>query len=542
MNKILTVILINLLFIACVSEKQKTETKRTDLLVAEFDKNIVETVQGKVRGYKLGETYIFKGIPYAKADRFMPPHEPDSWEGIRNSMAYGYMSPQQIGRGNDESAFLHQHSVGYMDEDCQRLNIWTQGINDDKKRPVMVWLHGGGFTAGSGQDLPSYDGENISKKGDVVLVNLNHRLNVLGFLNLSDFGDKYKYSGNVGIMDLVAALQWINKNIAAFGGDPNNVTIFGQSGGGGKVTALLDIPSAQGLFHRAIIQSGARTYFSASKYSKMIGQEVLKEFGLQASQVDELQKIPYETLIDVSEKVIDRLNHDVTVTDIPLYGGSGAFRWNPCVDSDFMPFHPLDEEVLTLNSNVPIIIGSNKNEGEPFSQSITGGPKTMEETKEKLRENFGDKTDEYIELVKKIYPNDIRPIDFVNIDIAYRLRGQTLAAHRAKSNPVYMYFFKWNSTIIDGRFQSHHSLEIPFVLNNINKCREMTGESEEAYLLADRMSQAWINFAVTGDPNHEGLPPWQTYSKENGATMVFDNVCQVLSHHDQKLLDYVGKL
>jgi para-nitrobenzyl esterase len=536
MNKIIAIILMNFLFIGYTPKKENKDSKS---LIADFDKNIVQTAYGKVRGYQLGETFIFKGIPYAKAERFMPPQEPDSWEGVRNSMAYGYMCPQQIDRGNDESAFLHQHSVGYMDEDCMRLNIWTPGINDGKKRPVMLWFHGGGFTAGSGQDLPCYDGENLSKKGNIVLINLNHRLNALGFMNLSDFGDKYKYSGNVGIMDLVAALQWINKNIAQFGGDPDNVTIFGQSGGGGKVTALLGAPSAQGLFHKAIIHSGARTYFLEDKYSKMIGQGVLKELGLKSSEVDSLQKIPYEILIAASNKVIRRLNDEIKNTEVPLYNSN--FSWNPCVDGNFMPFHPTAKEALTLNAEVPIIIGSNKNESGPFSQSVTGGPKTIEEAEKKLRRTFGDKTDEYIELVKKIYPHASRPIDFVNIDTGYRTRTLALAAHRSQTNPVYVYFFQWNSPVIDGRFQSHHSLEIPFVFNNIDKCREMTGGGKEAYKLAGKMSQAWINFARTGNPNREQLPSWPVFSEANGSCMVFDNVCEVRSHHDRELLEYVNK-
>ena len=270
---------------------------------------IAETESGKVAGYVENGIYIYKGIPYAKAERFMPPVAADKWEGVRSSRAYGPTCPQgkRMGWYSDEQAFAFNWDDGYPDENCLRVNIWTPGLKDGKKRPVMVWLHGGGYSAGSGQELPSYDGTNLAKKGDAVVVTLNHRLNVLGFLDLSAYGDKYAKSGNAGLLDLVAALQWVNKNIESFGGDARNVTIFGQSGGGGKVSTLLATPSARGLFHKAIVQSGSMLRTMEQKYSRRIGSAVMEELGLKASQRDELCKMPYDKVLAAGDKAIAKV-------------------------------------------------------------------------------------------------------------------------------------------------------------------------------------------------------------------------------------------
>ena len=270
---------------------------------------IAETESGKVAGYVENGIYIYKGIPYAKAERFMPPVAADKWEGVRSSRAYGPTCPQgkRMGWYSDEQAFAFNWDDGYPDENCLRVNIWTPGLKDGKKRPVMVWLHGGGYSAGSGQELPSYDGTNLAKKGDAVVVTLNHRLNVLGFLDLSAYGDKYAKSGNAGLLDLVAALQWVNKNIESFGGDARNVTIFGQSGGGGKVSTLLATPSARGLFHKAIVQSGSMLRTMEQKYSRRIGSAVMEELGLKASQIDELCKMPYDKVLAAGDKAIAKV-------------------------------------------------------------------------------------------------------------------------------------------------------------------------------------------------------------------------------------------
>ena len=260
---------------------------------------IATVKQGQVAGYSENGIYTYKGIPYAKAERFMPPQAPDAWEGVRSSRNYGPTCPQDKRQGwqNDEIAFAFNWDDGYPGEDCLRANVWTPAKTaDGKKRPVMVWLHGGGFAAGSGQELPGYDGANLARKGDVVVVTLNHRLNVLGFLDLSDFGPEYASSGNAGLLDLVAALEWVRDNAEAFGGDPSNVTIFGQSGGGGKVSTLCATPAAKGLFHKAIVQSGSILKTMTSEQSRRIGREVVKQLGLE-NDIKKLSTIPYEQLL-----------------------------------------------------------------------------------------------------------------------------------------------------------------------------------------------------------------------------------------------------
>ena len=316
---------------------------------------IAETESGKVAGYVENGIYIYKGIPYAKAERFMPPQPADKWEGVRSSRMFGPTCPQAVrmGWGADEHAFAFHWDDGYPGEDCLRVNIWTPGLNDGKKRPVMVWLHGGGYAAGSGQELPSYDGFNLAKKGDAVVVTLNHRLNVLGFLDLSAYGDKYAKSGNAGLLDLVAALQWVNKNIAAFGGDAQNVTIFGQSGGGGKVSTLLATPSAKGLYHKAIVQSGSMLRTMDAKYSRRIGAAVMDELGLKASQIDELQKMPYERLLAAGEKAVAKVKAEVEKEDgISTF----IFGWAPTVDGDVLPAQPFDPQAPAQSKDVPVMI------------------------------------------------------------------------------------------------------------------------------------------------------------------------------------------
>lgn len=501
---------------------------------------IAQTEQGKVRGYIHNGTYTYKGIPYATAKRFQAPTKPAPWEGVRSSLSYGPVCPLLVPttQVNDEGEFPFHHDWGYPNEDCLRLNIWTPGLNDGKRRPVMVWLHGGGYTAGSSQELPSYDGESISKKGDVVLVSINHRLNILGFLDLSEYGEKFK--PNAGMMDIVASLEWVKANIANFGGDPNNVTIFGQSGGGGKVTTLMNAPSAKGLYHKAIVQSGVWSDFQEQAITKRIGAAVLNELGLIPSKVDSIQKVPYEKLAAAGARALQKVREQLTAEGKPMTGF--RFGWSPILDGTFLPFQPNDPKALALSSNVPLLIGSTKNEFMPSLRGAGLRKGTLEEVKAYLQKIHGDKTEAYLAAVKKAYPNDTRPTDLMDIDGMFR-PGMVTQANVKSSNtvaPVYMYLFTWQSPIFDGEYKAVHCMDLPFVFNNIARCEEMTGGGKEAYVLADKMSQSWINFARTGNPGHKGLPAWPNYTKEGGATLFFDNQCTVKNHHDKELLELMA--
>src|SRR5579862_5659815 len=284
------------------------------LIVASNENAIVETTAGKVRGFTRNGINTFLGIPYAASTagkaRYQPPAKLAPWSGLRSSMQYGFVSPQEprAGWSNDEVAWMFDWDDGRPGEDCLRVNLWTPGVNDNKKRPVMVWLHGGGFSAGSGQELKSYDGENLSRRGDVVVLSLNHRLNALGFLDLSRFGQRYQSSGNVGMLDIVAALEWVRDNIAGFGGDATRVTIFGQSGGGGKVGALMGMPSAGGLFHRAIVESGSMLRFATPERAQAVSDLVVAELALSAANIDQIHTLPYARSVEAGAKVLRERN------------------------------------------------------------------------------------------------------------------------------------------------------------------------------------------------------------------------------------------
>lgn len=511
----------------------------TGEIIASSETAVAQTESGKVGGFLQDGIYIYKGIPYAKAERFMPPQPADKWEGVRSSRMFGPTCPQAVrmGWGADEHAFAFHWDDGYPGEDCLRVNIWTPGLNDGKKRPVMVWLHGGGYAAGSGQELPSYDGFNLAKKGDAVVVTLNHRLNVLGFLDLSAYGDKYAKSGNAGLLDLVAALQWVNKNIAAFGGDAQNVTIFGQSGGGGKVSTLLATPSAKGLYHKAIVQSGSMLRTMDAKYSRRIGAAVMDELGLKASQIDELQKMPYERLLAAGEKAVAKVKAEAEKEDgVSTF----IFGWAPTVDGDVLPAQPFDPQAPAQSKDVPVMIGTTLHEFTMSTYVPAFRTITKEKAVEFLKQRYGDRTDDFLAAFEKAYPG-YQPKDLVDVDFVFRPGAVEQARLKAAQQgaPVYMYMFAWESPVLDGMFRSTHCMEIPFAFNNAVLHASMTGGGAEAQALAEKMSGAWLNFARTGNPNAEGLPQWDAYTEEGGATMFFNNRCEVKHHHDKELLEVV---
>lgn len=517
-----------------IVKADKQEAKTDGEVLASDTNAIAETESGTVAGYQENGVYIYKGIPYAKAERFMPPQPVAKWEGIRSSRAYGPTCPQgkRAGWYHDESAFAFDWNDGFPDEDCLRVNIWTPGLKDGKKRPVMVWLHGGGYAAGSGQELPSYDGSNLAKNGDVVVVTLNHRLNALGFLDLSAFGDKYAKSGNAGLLDLVAALQWVNKNIASFGGDAQNVTIFGQSGGGGKVSTLLATPSAKGLFHKAIIQSGSMLRTMEATYSRRIGTAVVEELGLKPSQLDQLQTIPYEKLLAAGETAIKKVKEQAEKEGISSF----IFGWAPTVDGDVLPAQPFDPQAPAQSKDIPVMIGTTLHEFTMSTYVPAYRTITKEKAVEILKQKYGEKTDDFLIAFEKAYPY-YEPKDLLDVDVIFRPGAVEQARLKAAQQgaPVYMYLFTWESPVMNGSLRSTHCMEIPFVFDNVTRHASMTGGSGKAQILAQKMSSAWINFARTGNPNHESLPQWDPYTAQKGATMCFDNVCEEKYNHDKEL-------
>jgi para-nitrobenzyl esterase len=500
---------------------------------------VTSTDAGKVRGYIHNSVYTYKGIPYAVAKRFEAAEKPKAWTGVRSSLTYGPVAPlpSPTTTVQDESEFLFHHDWGYTNEDCLRANVWTSGINDGKKRPVMFWIHGGGFTAGSSQELPSYDGENLAKRGDVVVVSINHRLNVLGFLDLSAYGEKYKHSANNSILDIKMALEWVKNNIANFGGDPDNVTIFGQSGGGAKVNTLLAMPAAKGLFHKAINESGAfRSSMKEKTETQAIAAEVLSLLNIPASNVDSLQKIPFQILSDISAKAIKNVNDRKGKPGDMLSGGFG-----PSMDGSDLPFQLFSKEAFELSKDVPLMIGTVKNEFMP-SMFANMSKATKEQVVGFIKNQQKEKADAYIAAVQKAYPNDTKPSDLMDVDVMFRPGAVRQAKDKAALNaaPVYMYLFTWQSPVLDGKFKAVHCMEIPFAFFNIDKCEEMTGGTKEAFELSKKVSDAWINFARSGNPNHKGIPTWPKFDASKTATMHFDNKCEVMPQMDKELFDLLG--
>lgn len=521
MKKLLIYFAALLAVVACTNASGQSATEGEDYVeVPQFGAGIAEvkTQQGIVAGYIEKGIYIYKGIKYAKADRFMPPTDPDSWDGVKPTRAYGSTAMQAHHEiSSDVDEFAYQWTDGYFSEDCQHLNIWTPGINDGKKRPVLFWIHGGGYAAGSGQQLPAYDGRNISRRGDVVFVTVNHRLNILGFLDLSSFGDKYKYSGNVGMLDLVAALKWVHNNIEAFGGDPDNVTIMGQSGGGGKVSNLLVMPSASGLFHKACIQSGSSLSGQTSQQSRATGEAIVKASGLP---IDQFVKLPYDNLTE-------------------LVGASGAFRLSPTVDGEVIPMQIEEALKSGVSKDIPLMVGTNFNE---FTVNTANAGMTRDEALTRLNEMYGGKGEQFAELFEKAYPG-MEPRDMVEIDSRFRQGAVNQALVKASQNgaPVYLYQFCYMSPAQDGVFRCPHNMELAFFTDNVARQYGFTGGTREGQQLGHDMCDARLNFAKTGVPSAKNLPAWTPFDAQTRATMVFNVKSEVRNAHDAELLDFMAE-
>ena len=523
----------------CCSRKGCRSSGEDSGILASSSVAVAQTANGKVAGYIQDGVTIFKGIPYAKANRFEAPVQADSWEGIRSCRQYGPVSPQgaRSGWANDEIAFAFNWNDGVQGEDCLRLNVWTPAL-DSRKRPVMVWLHGGGYSAGSGQELPSYDGTSLAFAEDVVVVSINHRLNVLGFLDLSAYGEKYAKSANAGLLDIVASLKWVRDNIAAFGGDPSNVTIFGQSGGGGKVTTLLATPCAKGLFHKAIVQSGSMLRTMESKYSRKIGIATVRNLGLDASSIDKISEVPYGELLAAGEKAIAQVKAEADRDGVASF----IFGWAPTVDGAVLPSQPFDPQAPAISAEIPMIIGTTRHEFSMTTYVPALRNAGREEVIGILKGRYGEGTERFLELFAKAYPGS-KPADMLDADFVFRPGAieQALRKSLQGAAPVYMYMFNWESPVLDGILRSTHCMEIPFVFNNADRHASMTGGGAQAMKLASKMSHCWAEFARCGKPSAEGLPEWEPFEAEKRAVMFFDNTCKMSYSHDKELMDFIRR-
>ena len=478
--------------------------------------SVVDTNCGKVRGVVVNRVHVYRGIPYGAstegANRFMPPHKPESWTGVRDAFQNGHSSPQNSPAPGAIGWGLRGNAL--QGEDCLVLNVFSNGVNDGRKRPVMVWIHGGGYTYGSGSSL-GYDGGNLARTGDVTVVSINHRLNLFGHLYLGGAGSDFIDSGNVGLLDIVASLEWVRDNIARFGGDPGNVTIFGQSGGGGKVSTLLAMPAAKGLFHKAIVESGSTLKQGTKEEAAKSTEAFMAKLSLKPGQARELQQMPVVKLL-------------------AAMGGGAGMRLAPIVDGHSLPCDPFDPTAPDVSAGVPMIIGTAETEGSYFAPPEL---LSLEETavRARLRERLHEDGDRIYDLFLKNRPN-ATPSELYFTISAFPSNAHIQAERKvalAKA-PAYVYQIRWRTPVEGGRRLAPHCIEIPFAMQNHCQLPEMVGTGPELQPLADKTSGAWVAFARTGNPNHSGIPKWSAYNANDRPVMHIDNEWKQVNDPDRE--------
>lgn len=490
---------------------------------------VVETTSGKLKGYFYDGEYIFKGIPYAYAERFQMPR-PSHWEGVREATSYGFVCPLMT-QDTPTGELMVPHRYWPMDEHCQNLNIWTKELDTNAKKPVVVWLHGGGYFAGSSIEQVAYDGHAMCEEGDVVVVTLNHRLNILGYLDLSPFGEKYKNSGNAGHADMVAALQWIHDNIAEFGGDPGNVTIFGQSGGGMKVADLMQIPAADGLFHRGLIMSGVsdeKLLPSCMGTGEQIVKAILKESGLEETDVEQLETLPYPELVKAYTKVM------------PSVAMSGGYVGNGPQVNEWYQGSPLQFGMREHGYEIPLMIGSVYGEFAFAPSAFDKTALTEQERMDIVRQVYGEHTEEMAEIFAKTYPGkDLT--DLLSVDRVMREPSKKLAAMHAKGKKAGTYLYEFTLEFPMMHKVAWHCSDIPFFFHNTDKV-EVCAIPDVTERLENQMFGAFMEFVRTGKPAQELLPEWAEVTEEQEPTMIFDKECEVRYNFDDALFERINSI
>lgn len=491
---------------------------------------VLETTSGKLKGYFYDGEYIFKGIPYAYAERFQMPEE-TKWDGVKDASSYGLVCPllvQDIPRGE----LMVPHRYWPQDEHCQSLNIWTTTLDEKAKKPVVVWLHGGGYFAGSSIEQAAYDGFNMCMFGDVVVVSINHRLNILGYLDLSSFGEKYANSGNAGHADMVAALRWVQKNIALFGGDPDNVTIFGQSGGGMKVADLMQIEEADGLFHKGLIMSGVSSdglQPSCTGDGREIVHALLEELGIPETEVEKLEKVPYYELAKAYLKVS------------PAIAEKGGYIGGAPLANDYYKGHPLGHGLRECAGKIPVMIGTVFGEFAFAPAMFNKLELTEPEMEEIIGKVYGERTKEIMRVFAQTYPGK-NPTDVLYVDRAMRQPSKQLARLLAEAGntDVYLYDFTLEFPFMHNKIAWHCS-DIPFFFHNTDKV-EVCGMPGITEKLEEQIFGAFMNFVKSDNPNFEKLPAWPTVTAAQEPTMILDRECEVRMNFDDALYELIDSI
>lgn len=488
---------------------------------------VVETKQGKVRGYLWDGLTIFKGIPYAQAKRFHAPQPPEPWEDVLDAASYGYVCPLlEMPKPNGEILIPHRYWL--MDENCQNLNVWTPGC-DGGKRPVLVWLHGGAFESGSAIEHIAYEGENMSRVGQAVVVSVNHRLNVLGFCDLSDFGEEYANSGNAGMDDIIAALLWVRENIAQFGGDPENVTVFGQSGGGAKVTTLLQMPAADGLFARGINMSGVvgATLPDSKGSGKALVCAMMKELGVK--DVKELETVPYPALAAAYKKVKPQLL------------AAGEYAGSTPHPNEFYAGNPMENGFRTQTAHIPLLVGTVFGEFNSFTPSPYEKHRmTVQEGKEEVQKVLGKAAaEQLLPLFADAYP-ERSPVDLLSLDFLFRHPAQRFIEKRSALNGcTWSYMFNYDMPVDHGR-TPWHCADIPYVFHN-TELVPVTWETGVTQRLEEQIFKSVMAFARTGDPNNAAIPVWPASAPGKEQTMIFDKNTRVRCNYDAELIPLLAR-
>lgn len=496
---------------------------------------VAQTQYGKVRGYLLRGIYTFCGIPYgantAGENRFMPPKEPEAWDGIRPAVFWGDTAPQITDNKypNTYSTFADHWNYYDVSEDCLKLNIWTPNLADKKSRPVLVWLHGGGFTNGNGIEQDSYKGENISRYGNIVFVSLNHRLGPIGFSDFSGVDQKqFAESGNVGILDIVAALRWVHNNIAHFGGDPNNVTIMGQSGGGAKVCTLVAMAETKGLINKGVALSGNITNAIDNSYSSSLGKFIVEEAGLKPGEMNKLQDMPWREYIDLANHAATKFNKKNRTNGMMR----GAF--GPVGDGFHIPMDTFYSDVHSPSNNIPMMFCTTTCEFSLSRDNSELEGMDRQQLVEWVKRMKGENGEAVVDAYYKAFP-DKKPIEILGLIMS--ARDKVIAAANAKVKqeaPVYLAWFGWNPPLFDGRMRAFHCLDISFWLKNTDEMLTHTGGGKRPRELSDKMVDALLSFMRTGDPNCNSLPEWPVYTPEKGATMMLDDECRIVYDPDRE--------